>query len=40
MIRDLWQYLAPAGWATQWYWPSPARGKVWNLLHGNGWVAR
>lgn len=36
----LWAYLAPAGWATQWYWPDGVRGRVWNLLHGRGWRVR
>lgn len=39
-LRAWWQFLAPAGWATQWYWPEGTRGKVWNLLHGRGWSIR
>jgi hypothetical protein len=33
----LWEFAAPTGWATQWYWPAGTHGKVWNLLHGQGW---
>lgn len=36
-LRDLWEYFAPEGWATQWYWPEGGHGKMWNLLHGLGW---
>jgi hypothetical protein len=36
-MRALWEYFAPAGVATQWYWPPGVRGKLWNLAHGNGW---
>jgi hypothetical protein len=24
-------------WATQWYFPAPARGPLWNFLRGLGW---
>jgi hypothetical protein len=33
----LWAHFAPAGWATDWYWPEGTRGKVHNLFHGRGW---
>jgi hypothetical protein len=36
-LRALAAYFGPAGWWTQEYWPEGRRGKVWNLLHGNGW---
>jgi hypothetical protein len=32
----LWAYLAPAGWASQWYWPAGVRGRVSNFLRGRG----
>jgi hypothetical protein len=34
------QFLGPAGWWTQWYWPPGVRGQAWNGLHGRGWVIR
>lgn len=37
LIGGLWEYFAPHGWATKWYWPEGSRGKVWNWFHGNGW---
>jgi hypothetical protein len=36
-MRGLWEYFAPAGWATQWYWPEGVHGKLWNLVRGYGW---
>lgn len=36
-LGGLWQYFAPHGWATQWYWNEDTHGKVWNLFHGRGW---
>jgi hypothetical protein len=36
-MRALWQFLAPPGWATDWYWPEGVHGKVWNFFHGYGW---
>lgn len=33
----LWSFLAPAGWATQWYWPPGVRGRVHNFFHAHGW---
>jgi hypothetical protein len=36
-IQDVWAFIAPAGWATQWYWPEGVHGKVWNFFHGRGW---
>jgi hypothetical protein len=36
-MRALWEFLAPAGVATQWYWPEGTHGKLWNLAHGYGW---
>jgi hypothetical protein len=35
-FAGMWQYFAPAGWATQWYWEG-SHGKVWNFFHGKGW---
>lgn len=37
LIGGLWRYFAPAGIATQRYWPPGCRGRLWNFLHGNGW---
>jgi hypothetical protein len=36
-VRDWWCFLAPSGWATDWYFPEGVHGKVWNFLHGYGW---
>jgi hypothetical protein len=36
-MTGLLQFLSPAGWWTDWYWPPGTRGKVWNLFHGKGW---
>jgi hypothetical protein len=36
-MRGLLMFAAPAGWATQWYWPPGVHGRVYNLLHGVGW---
>ncbi len=36
--RSVWSYFAPAGWATEWYWPPGVHGCVYNFLHGNGWL--
>lgn len=34
-MRGLWQYFAPVGWATQWYWPEGVHGRLWNGLRGH-----
>jgi hypothetical protein len=39
LLGGLWAFLAPAGWATEWYFPEGYHGKVWNLFHGQGWRA-
>jgi hypothetical protein len=36
-IGGLWAYFAPAGWATQPYWPAGVHGKVYNFFHRKGW---
>jgi hypothetical protein len=30
-------FAAPAGVATQWYWPEGVHGCAYNWLHGRGW---
>lgn len=37
LLGGLWAMQAPAGWATQWYWPPGCRGKLHNWFHGRGW---
>lgn len=37
LIGGLWRYFAPAGVATQQYWPPGVRGKLASFLHGRGW---
>jgi hypothetical protein len=34
LAGGLWAYFSPV--ATQWYFPPGVRGKLRNLLHGNG----
>jgi hypothetical protein len=35
LCGGLFAYFAPAGIATQWYWPPGVRGKLWRWLHGD-----
>lgn len=39
-MMGLLQYLDQHGLWTQWYWPQGCRGKVWNYLHGYGWMVQ